>query len=744
MPRPRPLRFHLLRLALAGLVPMALFAGGLMVLLWAQQQAELFRSLQDTARAVSLAVDREIEISTKRLEVLSSQDTFGSEDWRDFHREARRLVATSEDWVNLLVFTDDGRELVNVRVDYDQPPPKFESVEYVRQVIREGRPMASNLFFSPHTDEQVVHVAIPVQREGQPPLVLAASLDLSGFDRLLVDQSMRGEGVAAIFDRNLRFVARSRDSQRYLGMHPIEPQRQAFARSDTGIDRLPVYDSPDVYSAWTRSSLTGWTVSLGVPAEPVEAALRSSLIMLGSVGLVVMLATVLVALHIGRRLAGSMAEATESAMALAKGEPLLPLESGVVELNVLGEALQQAGKILENESEERARAEHERELLLEREQQARQEAEGAGRAKDEFLAMLGHELRNPLAPILFAIELAKTHPHDAPTRELEIIERQARHIERLVNDLLDVARIVRGKITLNTRIDEIHPIVSKAVEIAAPLLETKQHVLVLDVPRSGLQVEADETRLAQVIANLLTNAAKFTDPGGEISLSAAREGDDVLIRVRDNGVGIPPELLPNVFDIFTQGQRNNAAAQGLGLGLALVRNFVRLHGGTVTARSEGPGRGSEFTVRLPAVEAEPRVEPVSSLAPTGSAAPARVLVVDDNVDAAETLGLMLEMEGHQVRVAFEATQALEIARVFRPDIALLDIGMPGMDGYELAARMRAAPETRHTFLIAVTGYGQAEDRDRSSRAGFDRHLIKPVEPDQPTALISGFQAKRSR
>jgi signal transduction histidine kinase/CheY-like chemotaxis protein len=734
MPRPRPLRFHLLRLALAGLIPTALFAGALMVLLWRQQQTELFRSLEDTARAVSLAVDREVEISIKRLEVLSNQDTFREERWEEFDRQCRRLVAISEDWVNVLAFTAEGQELINVRLGYAGPPkPQPESLEYVQQVIRERRPMISNLFVSPHTGEQVVHVAFPVFREGRPPLVLAASLNLGGFDRLLTDQSTRQrEGIAAIFDRNLRFVARSRDSHEYLGMLPVEPQREGLLQQDSGTRRLPTYDGPDVYSAWTRSESNGWVVSYGVPAAPVETSLRRSLLMLGGVGLIVLLATVLVALHIGRRLAAVMAEATESAMALARGEPLPPLESGVSELNVLGDALERASRILENESEERARAEHERELLLEREQQARHEAEAAGRAKDEFLAMLGHELRNPLAPILFAIELAKTHPDELPKRELEVIERQARHIERLVNDLLDIARIVRGKVSINKQVEEIHPIVSKAVEIAAPLLETKQHVLQLDVPKHGLQVEADETRLAQVIANLLTNAAKFTAPGGEIELSAGREGDTVLVRVRDTGIGIAPELLPNVFDIFMQGKRSNEAAQGLGLGLALVRSFVRLHGGTVTAYSDGLNRGSEFIIRLPAVEAGATHDSKATLAAV-TTTPARILVVDDNEDAADSLGRLLTVRGYDVRIANDGRRALELAHSFHPQLAIVDLGMPVMDGYQVAqelARMGKRP-----FLIAVTGYGQEHDRERARAAGFDRHMIKPVAVTQLLAYI---------
>ena len=728
MPRPRPLRYHLLRLALAGLIPMAVFAGGLLVLMWRHQKIELFRSLQDTARAVGLAVDREVETSIKRLEVIASQDTVLDERWSDLTRESQRLLATSEDWVNLLVFSADGEELVNVRAQPERPLPAFDAVHYIDRVVDENRPIVSDLFISPTSGEPVVHVAIPVVRDGRPVLVLAASLDLGGFDRLLADQAVRREGVAGIFDRDLRYIARSRDSGEHLGQRPLPDLAEHLGEQASGTGRFSISDSPEVYAAWVRSETSGWTVSFGVPAAPVVTSLRSSLVMLGEVGLIVVLVTVLIALHLGRRLAGSITTATDSAMALAKAEPQPRVASSIAELDLLGAALEQAGAMLARASRERECGEREREQLLVREQLARKEAEAAGRAKDEFLAMLGHELRNPLAPILFAVELAKTHA-DAPTRELEVIERQAKHIERLVADLLDVARIVQGKVSLDRRVEELHPIIAKAVEIAAPMLENKQHVLGLDVPRTGLLVDADETRLAQVVANLLTNAAKFTAAGGDILVSAAREADEVVIRVRDSGVGIAPEFLPHVFDIFTQGKRNDATSQGLGLGLALVRSFVRLHGGDVEAESSGLGCGSTFVVRLPVVEREPEQGDADERrVPDPPVVSARVLVVDDNVDAAETLATLLEVRGYRVRTAYDGRRALEVAAELAPEVAIVDLGMPVMDGYQVAeALAQVAPRP---LLIAVTGYGQDHDRARSKAAGFDHHLVKPVAPDE--------------
>ncbi len=379
--------------------------------------------------------------------------------------------------------------------------------------------------------------------------------------------------------------------------------------------------------------------------------------------------------------------------------------------------------------------EAERFAMLEREQSLRLDAEAAGRARDEFLAMLGHELRNPLAPIATAAQLMKLRG-DHHQRERLVIERQVSHLSRLVDDLLDVARIARGKIDLQRVRVEVSEIAAKAIEMASPLLEQRAQRFTVEVPREGLLVDGDPVRLAQVIANLLTNAAKYTPPRGNILLSAERENADVVIRVRDDGPGIHLDLLPRIFDIFVQGQRTiDRAEGGLGLGLSLVKNLVALHGGSVSVVNRTPS-GSEFTVRLPALDAsalQARAGATSVIVPT--LAPRRVLVVDDNLDAAELLSEVLRGVGHDVRVAHDGPQALETLRSFPAEVCLLDIGLPVMDGFELARRMRKLVPGRTVRLIAVTGYGQEHDREKTRAAGFDRHLTKPVDLDALIAVI---------
>ena len=376
--------------------------------------------------------------------------------------------------------------------------------------------------------------------------------------------------------------------------------------------------------------------------------------------------------------------------------------------------------------------------LFDEAQRARREAEAASRAKDEFLAMLGHELRNPLAPIVTALQLLRLRGDLKNGREQAILDRQVKHLVRLVDDLLDIARVTRGLVELKRETLQLSAVVARGVEMASPLLEQRRHLFSSEVPE-GLWLDGDETRIAQVFGNLLNNAAKYTPPGGIVSIRADRDGDELVVRVRDNGNGIRPDLLPQVFDLFVQGDRSIERGEGgLGIGLTLVRTFVSMHGGTVKAFSEGAGKGSEFVVRLPALREATAQELPSPLRAAPAGKGLRVLLVDDNEDAAQMLGEVLTAGGHQVRVAHDAPGALLAARGFVPEVAVLDIGLPVMDGYELARRLRG--EQGEIRLIAVTGYGQESDRERGRAAGFEAHLIKPVDVGRLLAALDGSTA----
>ncbi len=369
------------------------------------------------------------------------------------------------------------------------------------------------------------------------------------------------------------------------------------------------------------------------------------------------------------------------------------------------------------------------------------EVEQASRAKDDFLAMLGHELRNPLAPIVTALELMRTKPDAAHPRALSIIERQVKHLVRLVDDLLDVSRIAQGKVALDKERLEMRELVARAIEISEPLLAERRHQITTDVAQD-LVVHGDSVRLSQVIANLLNNAAKYTEPGGHIAVSAREFGGDIEIRVKDDGMGIAPDMLPRVFDLFTQERQTIDRSQGgLGLGLAIVRSIVKLHGGSVEAHSAGAGQGSEFVIRLPrsASDPAPRGE-VQAAAAAGKRTDVghRVLIVDDNQDALELMALSLEHAGYVPLTASDGEEALALAARERPDVALVDIGLPVMDGYALAQQLRQVPGLSGIKLIALTGYGQPSDRSKSGMAGFDRHLIKPAPTEAVRDAIEGL------
>lgn len=377
-------------------------------------------------------------------------------------------------------------------------------------------------------------------------------------------------------------------------------------------------------------------------------------------------------------------------------------------------------------------------------------AEAASRAKDEFLAMLGHELRNPLAPIQTALDLMRLRIPGVAEQERAIIERQVKHLTRLVDDLLDVSRITQGKIELRREPTELSEVVARAVELASPLLEKKSHQLTVDVPERDLTVRGDPTRLAQVVANVLTNAAKYTEPGGEISIRGERrsggeapgDGPRISLRIRDNGIGISEDMRSRIFDLFTQERQAFDRAQGgLGLGLAIARSIVEMHGGTIAAHSEGLGRGSEFVIELPVLHRPSKPSQAAVSAPDAEPKQhLRILVVDDNQDAAELLAEALAKSGHEVQHAFDGPSALALLSTFVPEVAVLDLGLPVMDGYELVAQLRAKLPAGSGRYIAVTGYGQAEDRRRTKEAGFHLHLVKPINLKQVREAIKKVMA----
>jgi signal transduction histidine kinase len=360
-----------------------------------------------------------------------------------------------------------------------------------------------------------------------------------------------------------------------------------------------------------------------------------------------------------------------------------------------------------------------------------QQLRDSDRRKDEFLAVLAHELRNPLAPIRNSLQLLRVGDGDMIEQARSVMERQLEHMVRLIDDLLDVSRITRGKIQLRKERVELSTAVQNALEATRPLIEASNHELTVTIPAEPAYLDADSTRLAQVFSNLLTNAAKYTERAGRIWLTVERHAGEAVVSVRDTGIGIAAEHLPHVFDMFSQGAPALERSQGgLGIGLSLVKGLVEMHGGNVEAHSDGPGKGSEFIVRLPVVDtlAQSSLPAERSTVEPAHFSPSRILVVDDNRDSVETLGMVLKLQGHDVHTARDGLEAVQAAAAFRPNLVLLDIGLPKMNGYEAARRIREHEWGKSMALIAMTGWGQEEDKRRAFEAGFDHHMTKPVDP----------------
>jgi signal transduction histidine kinase len=423
-------------------------------------------------------------------------------------------------------------------------------------------------------------------------------------------------------------------------------------------------------------------------------------------------------LFVSRRLSADLAVAAATADAVANGRPAPHAHAHVTETLHLQRSLTEAAALLEKRASER-------DDQIRRADAARAEAEAANRTKDQFLAVLGHELRNPLAPALTALELMKMRDPTVFTREREVLSRQVAHMSRLVDDLLDISRLAQGKIQLKRNRFELREAVDRAVDMAGPLMAQQHHTLDVSVPPRGLAIDGDIDRVVQVFSNLLTNAARYTPPGGHVWLSASTVDGHAEIACQDDGPGIPAALVPNLFDRFAQGPRAlDRREGGLGLGLALASTLTELHGGTIRVEMREKQRGARFVVALPLASSSTVTETTEPTVVNGTAHAHRILVVDDNVDARDMLQIALEHAGHEVATAGDGTDAIATAATFEPAVGVLDIGLPGMDGYELARRLRSShPGIR---LIALTGYGQAWDLQAAAAAGFDAHLAKPI------------------
>ena len=727
------IRSYLAWMVAAALVPVVIAAAVAVGKVRQAERTAALAGLNETVRATSLVVDRETQGSLSALKALGDSAHLQSGDMQAFYAQALALNQPPHVWTLLL---DDKATLVlNTALPFGTPLPPASALQQVRQALDTQRPVVSNLMLGAASGRLVTAVMVPARASGaNTRYVVAQAFAVEHWQRMALTPPGRDNWIVAVIDGNGKFIARSH--KRELLGKSARPELVAAAAAQTdGMIRHHTLEGIDVYDAFTHSALTGWTIAVAAPVQTIESSATEAVRWL-LIGIAASLcAAALLALFFGRGLVRSIHQASAAARALGGGtRPPTGQRSAVREITALHLALQDASTLLDHERASRQAAERERERLLASElateKGAKLAALAQNQAKDQFLAMLGHELRSPLAAISSAAEVLQLHGGDAPKRArfLDIIRRQDRHLRHIVDDLTDVSRLLAGKIELQTQRLALDQCVAQCLE--GLRLTAQAGGYTISVHAEPVWINGDAVRIAQIVLNLVSNALKYCPPGSAITVDVVAQGSIAILRVSDNGPGLSHALLQRIFEPFFQGPALPERVQsGMGIGLALVRQLVELHGGTVQAQSDGPGLGSVFTVALPRSEAG---EPEPAIDSLPAALGRRLLLVEDNPDARCAMAELLRALGHEVSEAADGAQALAACATQAPDLIIMDIGLPDQSGYALAARFRSAPATRHTPLVALTGYGQEGDKDRALASGFSAHLVKPV--DMPTLL----------
>jgi len=730
------LRLALLAVALVGLLPVI----GVTLWLTVSRALDYRHTVADTVlgsvRALSASVDHQLEESIATLETIASDPVLQTQDWPRIHARLT-AVARARGWINAILADPSGQQLVNSAVPLPTPLPVAGDREMFQQTLRTRRPAISGLLMEGRvTGRTGLGVAVPVVHGDVVHYVLATGVDPASLRRILVAQQVPTDWRLALIDRGGHVVISTADQDPSIEQPLVPRMAEESRRADEGWFPTVDKEGRAIYAAFHRSPLTGLVVVANVPRAVIDGPVQRALLAMATVALLALAGGALGAVWLARRLAAGVGRIREDATRVGQGETLSSTRpSQIREFQDVHGALLGAAALLAARARERDEADAARTTLLTRERQARAEADLANRAKDEFLAMLSHELRNPLGAIANATAVLSQigESQHMAIAARAVIERQVQHLTRLVNDLLDVARVTTGKVHLQRHTLDLGALVERTMQTFVAAGRTRGHVPI--VTADPVWIHADETRMEQVVSNLVENATKYTPPDGMIRVSVQQDGAWAVLQVSDTGQGISAELLPRVFDLFAQGETSPERARGgLGIGLTLVQRLIELHGGLVTAHSSGAGSGATFTVRLPAI-----ASPVSgdgSVSGPVRAQPRRILLIEDNEDTRNMLQTLLTLDGHRVWTAADGMLGIEAMLTHRPDIILVDVGLPGLDGYEVARRVRALTAPNAPRLIAVTGYGQADDRRRAKEAGFDTHLVKPVDMNALRAAIA--------
>ena len=702
-------------LVLGAVLPGALLTGIIVTRTLDQSRRVLENRLGDTARVDAAALDREFNATIRVLQTLAQSPALDAGDLKTFWPESQRAARTQPGWYAVILATPDSELQLHSEVPLGQPVSQAQDPALAQQLEVSRTPIVGRLAHGRNGKMQFP-ISVPVERQGQLLYVLTAVMAPESLAPVIKAQlAETQEWTRTIVDPGLLIAARSRGGAQFIGRQITALGRAQILSPPARPFQSTSLEGEALYSSLARSAY-GWTTAVSVPRAILDGPVRASIVASVSGGIVLVLGGLLAVLFVSRRLSFDFEAARDAAAALADGRTPAQSTPRVAEARQVEASLQRAAQLL-------ADRERERDEQLQRAVMAQAEAEEASRTKDRFLAVLGHELRNPLAPALTALELMKLRGGPALQREREVLERQIAYMTRLVDDLLDVSRLTRGKVDLVKQRFETRTAIDRAVDMARPLVEQHGHALAIGVPETGLPIDADQDRIVQILVNLLTNAARYTPPGGHIAFTSECVDGQIVITCEDDGPGVAEDLVPTIFEPFSQGPRSLERQQGgLGLGLTLARSLTELHGGQLRYDPVAP-HGSRFVVSLPLASGlaneEPPGAPIEKVV-----APRRVLLVDDNVDGLDMMRVALETMGHQVQWARDGHAAVSVAAAFRPDVAILDIGLPGIDGYQLARALRAAQ--RRLRLIALTGYGQDADAAAAIQAGFDAHCTKPL------------------
>ncbi|HKU84746.1 MAG TPA: ATP-binding protein [Casimicrobiaceae bacterium] len=711
------IRSHLLLLAAGAMIPLLAFAVLVSVVLLERDRATVQRAASDRARAMMTAVDAELRGSVATLDAVGASAALAAGDLRAFHGEASRVLGSQPQWLYITLVSPAGEKLLDASQPFGTALSQAVDRESIARTVATRQPAIGRIDVGAGGG---IPIRVPVLHDGAVAYVVTAFVQPGSFENLIRQQRLPDGWISGIVDSSGRFVARV--PTRPAGELASADFRAAVLKSPEGWYRGRSVEGKDVFTAHQVSQFSNWSIGLAIPAEIVLTGVRSTALMIG-IGVLSSIAVALaIVLTSGRRIVRSIVSLAAAARSIGSGDRAIDAVPGEVdEVSDVAIALRDADAVV-----------RERQSLIQRERDAMQEAD---RAKDEFIAALSHELRNPLAAMSAASHILRiADPSAAAATDARgVIERQTRHMSRMIEDLLDVSRIIMGKAKLTLERIDLTQLVAHSVAAwsAAGRFAGRSTAVELD----SAWVTADRTRVEQILSNLLDNAVKFTPPDARITISVARDGDAGVLTVADDGPGIAPGLGARVFDLFVQAEQGMGRVRGgIGVGLTLVKRLAELQRGSVTAASGPAGRGAVFTVRLPAAAA-PTIAAEDEGTATPDAVPRRILIVEDNRDARDMLRQVLEMNGHDVVEAVDGASATALAIENRPEVAIVDIGLPDMSGYDVARRIRAELDGAIT-LVALTGYGQPEDRQRALSAGFDVHLVKPIGLDRLEEIIA--------